>query len=169
MTVPLPGSFRYQTIDADGVPINCAVGGDGPPLMPHGYPQTHLIWHEVAPRLARDQTVVLTDLRSYGDSGKPDAGPSDAGYSKRAMARDQLLGMQALGFGRFAVVGHDCGARVAHRLALDAPEAVSALVVLGIVPDPPRAAARRRQVRPRLLPLVLPRGRRRSTRAADRQ
>jgi haloacetate dehalogenase len=131
----LPGSFRYRKIDADGVRINCAVAGDGPPLLLlHGYPQTHLIWHHVAPILAGEYTVVLTDLRGYGDSAKPAPGPGDAEYSKRAMARDQLLVMRALGFERFGLAGHDRGARVGHRLALDLPDAVSALAVLDIVP-----------------------------------
>ncbi|MER5389956.1 alpha/beta hydrolase [Saccharopolyspora sp. NPDC002686] len=135
MGVPLTSSFEQQTVDADGVRINCAVGGDGPPLLLlHGYPQTHLIWHHVAPALAAEHTVVLTDLRGYGDSDKPAPGPDDAEYSKRAMARDQLLVMRALGFERFGVAGHDRGGRVGHRLALDAPEAVSALAVLDIVP-----------------------------------
>ena len=110
------------------------VGGEGPPvLLLHGYPQTHLIWHEVAPALAQQHTVVLTDLRGYGDSDKP-APTSDELYAKRAMAADQLAVMRALGFDRFAVVGHDRGGRVGHRLALDAPGAVSALAVLDIVP-----------------------------------
>ncbi|GAA4075316.1 alpha/beta hydrolase [Actinomadura miaoliensis] len=135
MSVPLPTSFTYRTIDADGVRINCAVGGDGPPiLLLHGYPQTHLIWHHVAPRLATDHTVVLTDLRGYGDSDKPRPGQDDAEYSKRAMARDQLLVMRSLGFDRFGIAGHDRGGRVGHRLALDAPDAVTALAVLDIVP-----------------------------------
>ncbi|MGP4016060.1 alpha/beta fold hydrolase [Saccharopolyspora sp. 5N708] len=135
MSVPLPEWFAYQAVDAGGVRINCAVGGDGPPLLLlHGYPQTHLIWHHVAPELAADHTVVLADLRGYGDSDKPPAGPGDVEYSKRAMARDQLLVMRALGFERFGVAGHDRGGRVAHRLALDAPEAVSAVAVLDIVP-----------------------------------
>ncbi|WP_405058970.1 alpha/beta hydrolase [Kribbella sp. NBC_01505] len=133
MTIPLP--FSYQKIDADGIEINCAVAGSGPPLLLlHGYPQTHLIWHHVAPQLAADHTVVLTDLRGYGDSAKPAPTSGDREYSKRAMAHDQLLVMKALGFERFAVAGHDRGGRVAHRLALDAPEAVSALAVLDIVP-----------------------------------
>lgn len=135
MVVPLPDSFTYRLIDAEGVPINCAVAGDGPPvLLLNGYPQTHLIWHEVAPQLAAHHTVVLTDLRGYGDSGKPEPDQESARYSKRAMAHDQLLVMRSLGFDRFAVAGHDRGARVGHRLALDAPEAVSALAVLDIVP-----------------------------------
>ncbi|HEX8868973.1 MAG TPA: alpha/beta hydrolase [Lentzea sp.] len=124
-----------ELIDADGVRINCAVSGEGPPLLLlHGYPQTHRIWHHVAPRLAEQFTVVATDLRGYGDSAKPRPTAGDHEYSKRAMARDQLLVMNALGFDRFAVAGHDRGGRVAHRLALDAPEAVSALAVLDIVP-----------------------------------
>ncbi|MFC4947973.1 alpha/beta fold hydrolase [Pseudonocardia sp. GCM10023141] len=135
MSVPLPAAFRYRTIDAGGVGIRCAVAGDGPPvLLLHGYPQTHLIWHHVAPLLATDHTVVLADLRGYGDSTKPAPGPGDAAYSKRALARDQVLLMGALGFERFAVVGHDRGARVGHRLALDHPGAVRALAVLDVVP-----------------------------------
>ncbi|MET0134813.1 MAG: alpha/beta hydrolase [Kibdelosporangium sp.] len=133
MTIPLP--FAYRRIDAGDVRINCAVGGSGPPLLLlHGYPQTHVIWHEVAPILAADFTVVLTDLRGYGDSDKPPAGPTDVEYSKREMAKDQLAVMRELGFPRFAVAGHDRGGRVAHRLALDHPAAVSALAVLDIVP-----------------------------------
>jgi haloacetate dehalogenase len=133
MSVPLP--FTYHSINADGVRIRCAVGGDGPPLLLlHGYPQTHLIWHHVAPVLAATHTVVLADLRGYGDSAKPRPGDGDAEYAKRAMARDQLLVMNALGFDRFGIAGHDRGGRVGHRLALDAPEAVSALAVLDIVP-----------------------------------
>ncbi|MGW4487769.1 alpha/beta fold hydrolase [Amycolatopsis sp. NPDC004368] len=132
MSVPLPPSFRYRRVDVGGVRINCAVAGSGSPvLLLHGYPQTHLIWHEVAPRLAREFTVVLADLRGYGDSDKP---AGDEMYAKRAMAADQLALMAELGFDRFAVAGHDRGGRVAHRLALDAPDAVKALAVLDIVP-----------------------------------
>ncbi|MFI5930594.1 alpha/beta fold hydrolase [Actinoplanes sp. NPDC051494] len=135
MSVPLPPAFRYRRVDVGGVTINCAVGGAGPPLLLlHGYPQTHLIWHEVAPLLLDRHTVVLTDLRGYGDSDKPASGPGDPQYAKRTMAADQLAVMAALGFDRFAVAGHDRGARVAHRLALDAPGAVTALAVLDIVP-----------------------------------
>ncbi|MFC7649771.1 alpha/beta hydrolase [Streptosporangium lutulentum] len=103
-------------------------------LLLHGYPQTHLIWHHVAPVLARKHTVVLTDLRGYGDSDKPASTPDHGAYSKRAMAYDQLLVMRELGFDRFAVVGHDRGGRVGHRLALDHPRAVTRLAVLDIVP-----------------------------------
>jgi haloacetate dehalogenase len=133
LAVKLP--FQYRMIEADGVRINCAIGGEGPPvLLLHGYPQTHLIWHHVAPILARTHSVVATDLRGYGDSDKPPADPDHAEYSKRAMARDQMLVMRALGFDRFSVIGHDRGGRVGHRLALDHPEAVERLAVLDIVP-----------------------------------
>jgi pimeloyl-ACP methyl ester carboxylesterase len=108
MSVPLP--FTYKGIPVNGVHINCAVTGEGPPvLLLHGYPQTHLIWHHVAPRLASTHSVVLADLRGYGDSSKPAAGPDHAEYSKRAMAADQVGVMRELGFSRFAVVGHDRG------------------------------------------------------------
>ncbi|HTF49475.1 MAG TPA: alpha/beta hydrolase [Pseudonocardia sp.] len=134
MSVPLAPAFTYRTVDAGGVAINTATAGDGPPvLLLHGYPQTHLIWHLVAPAIAEEHTVVLADLRGYGDSGKP-APTSDAEYAKRAMAHDQLLVMRGLGFDRFAVVGHDRGARVGHRLALDEPASVTGLAVLDIVP-----------------------------------
>ena len=130
----LPG-FSRRTVDADGVRINVRVAGAGPPvLLLHGYPQTHLIWHRVAPVLAERFTVVLTDLRGYGDSGKPASDASHLPYSKRSMARDQLLVMRELGYDRFAVVGHDRGARAGHRLALDHPEAVTAFAALDIVP-----------------------------------
>ncbi|MBQ6641359.1 MAG: alpha/beta hydrolase [Saccharopolyspora sp.] len=135
MSVPLPDSFRRETVQVGDVRINTLVGGDGPPvLLLHGYPQTHLIWHGVAPALAEQHTVVLTDLRGYGDSDKPAGGPGHEGYSKRTMARDQVLVMRELGFERFAVAGHDRGGRVAHRMALDHPDAVRGLAVLDIVP-----------------------------------
>ncbi|AXK31674.1 alpha/beta hydrolase [Streptomyces armeniacus] len=131
----LPAAFAQHTVDADGVRIHTRVAGEGPPLLLlHGYPQTHLIWHHVAPALTAHHTVVLTDLRGYGDSGKPPSDGDHAPYAKRAMARDQLLVMRSLGFDRFAVAGHDRGARVAHRLTLDHPGAVSALAVLDVVP-----------------------------------
>ncbi|HWL96212.1 MAG TPA: alpha/beta hydrolase [Nocardioidaceae bacterium] len=135
MPVPLPRTFEHERIDADGVTINTWHAGSGPPvLLLHGYPQTYLIWHHVAPVLAAHHTVVLTDLRGYGDSDKPDSTADHAVYSKRAMAKDQHLVMQALGFDRYAVVGHDRGGRVAHRMALDFPNALSSLAVLDIVP-----------------------------------
>ena len=110
-------------------------GGEGPPLLLlHGHPQTHAIWHKVAPTLARHFSLVLCDLRGYGDSSKP-AGDADHGnYSKRVMARDMLRVMQSLGHERFAVLAHDRGARVAHRLAADHAGAVSRLVLLDIAP-----------------------------------
>jgi haloacetate dehalogenase len=135
VSVLLPESFTTRRTEVDGVGINFAIGGAGPPvLLLHGYPQTHLIWRRVAPELARDHTVVLADLRGYGDSDKPAPDAANEVYSKRAMARDQLLLMRSLGFDRFALVGHDRGARVSHRLALDAPEAVSRLALLDIMP-----------------------------------
>ena len=130
-----PG-FRAQRVPTeDGIEIQTRVGGSGPPLLVlHGHPQTHVIWHRVAPRLAERFTVVLADLRGYGDSSKP-AGTADHGnYSKRAMARDMLRVMQAFGHQRFAVLAHDRGARVTHRLAADHPQAVRRIVLLDIAP-----------------------------------
>jgi haloacetate dehalogenase len=135
MSVPLPATFRQLRIAVDGVSINTATAGTGPPvLLLHGSPQTHLIWHHVAPVLAAEYTVVLADLRGYGDSDKPGSTPDHEPYSKRTMARDQHQVMGKLGFERYAVVGHDRGGRVGHRLALDQPDAVTALAVLDIVP-----------------------------------
>jgi len=117
MTDFFPG-FARRRIATSGAEINLVTGGSGPPLLLlHGYPQTHLMWRKLAPRLAAEFTVVVPDLRGYGDSSKPPAGPDNAGYSKRALALDQVETMKALGFERFAVAGHDRGARVAHRLA----------------------------------------------------
>ncbi|HEY2192472.1 MAG TPA: alpha/beta hydrolase [Actinomycetospora sp.] len=131
----LPDPFEYRHIDADGTTIHAAVGGSGDPvLLLHGYPQTHLMWRHVARELARDHTVVVPDLRGYGASDKPTPDEDNVRYSKRAMAADQVAVMRALGFDRFALVGHDRGARVSHRLTLDHPEAVSRLAVLDIVP-----------------------------------
>jgi haloacetate dehalogenase len=130
----MPG-FRWRDIDADGVRIRAAVGGEGAPLLLlHGHPQTHLTWHKIAPQLARRFTVVATDLRGYGDSAKPEGGPEHVNYSKRAMAADQVAVMRALGHEQFAVVGHDRGGRVAHRMALDHPQTVTRLAVLDIAP-----------------------------------
>jgi len=127
--------FSLITIDADAVTIRARVGGNGPPLLLlHGNPQTHLMWHEVAPLLSRHFTVVATDLTGYGMSSKPGSQPDHAPYSKRAMARDQLAVMRKLGFERFFVAGHDRGGRVAYRMALDSPDAVGKLAVLDIVP-----------------------------------
>ncbi|GAA3465531.1 alpha/beta hydrolase [Nonomuraea roseola] len=110
-------------------------GGAGPPvLLLHGIPETHLMWHRVAPRLAERFTVVATDLRGFGASGTPPSTPDHAPYSMRAIARDQVGVMRALGYERFAVAGHDRGARCAYRMALDHREAVARLAVLDIVP-----------------------------------
>ena len=138
MTAPspvmLPG-FEYRRMDVEGVTINCAVRGSGPPvLLLHGYPQNHLTWREVAPVLAEDHTVVLADLRGYGDSGKPAPDAAGVVYSKRSMARDQVGLMRQLGFGQFQLVTHDRGARVGHRLVLDHPGTVTRLAILDIVP-----------------------------------
>ncbi|MBH0779828.1 alpha/beta fold hydrolase [Nocardia bovistercoris] len=129
------GFDQRRVPTGDGVEINVRTAGGGPPLLLlHGYPQTHVAWHKVAPALARSFTVVIPDLRGYGDSGKPDDDSTASAYSKRAMALDQVEVMRALGFSRFAVAGHDRGGRVVHRLCLDHPEAVSAAAVLDIVP-----------------------------------
>jgi haloacetate dehalogenase len=127
--------FELDTVDAGEARIRVRRGGSGPPvLLLHGYPQTHAMWHRVAPLLARDFTVVATDLRGYGDSSKPETTEDHEPYSKRAMARDQVAVMRSLGFEEFSVVGHDRGARCAYRMALDHPERVRRLAVLDIVP-----------------------------------
>jgi haloacetate dehalogenase len=134
MTDFFPG-FERRRIETSGAGINLVTGGSGPPLLLlHGYPQTHLMWRNLAPRLAAEFTVVAPDLRGYGDSSKPPAGPDNANYSKRALAQDQVETMAALGFERFAVAGHDRGARVAHRLARDHAERIERLALLDIVP-----------------------------------
>ncbi|MBI3326308.1 MAG: alpha/beta hydrolase [Nitrospinae bacterium] len=127
--------FEQRQITTSGTTINLVKGGDGPPLLLlHGYPQSHVMWHKIAPRLAADFTVIATDLRGYGDSGKPAGDPQHLTYAKRAMAQDQAEVMQQLGYETFAVVSHDRGARVAHRLALDHPQRVIRLAVLDIIP-----------------------------------
>ncbi|HTE40411.1 MAG TPA: alpha/beta hydrolase, partial [Steroidobacteraceae bacterium] len=127
--------FRSQRVDTGAATINTIVGGGGPPLLLlHGWPQNLLEWHRLAPKLAREFTVVATDLRGYGASGKPDSGERSVGYSKRSMAADQIAVMEQLGFKRFAVVGHDRGGRVAHRMALDHAERIERVAVLDIVP-----------------------------------
>ena len=129
-----PG-FRQQSIQTSGTTINVRIGGSGPPLLLlHGYPQTHIEWRKIAPELAKSFTVVMPDLRGYGDSGKPAGGEGHVNYSKRAMALDQVEVMTALGFDTFAFVGHDRGARVGHRLALDHPDRVTKLALLDICP-----------------------------------
>lgn len=127
--------FASDRLAVNGTSIHLVRGGSGPPvLLLHGYPQTHVMWHLVAPALAERFTVVCTDLRGYGDSGAPSSDASHESYSKRAMAEDQIAVMRQLGVERFAVVGHDRGARVARRLAVDYPDAVSRLALLDIVP-----------------------------------
>lgn len=132
---PLFPDFRPETLDVDGVQIMARVGGSGPPLLLlHGHPQTHAIWHRVAAPLAASHTVVMTDLRGYGDSSKPPGEPDHRNYAKRAMAWDQVQVMRQLGFDTFDILAHDRGARVAHRLALDHPAAVQRMVLLDVAP-----------------------------------
>lgn len=120
---------------SDGVEIRADVRGDGPAvLLLHGYPESRAMWREVAPVLAEHRTVVAADLRGYGASGKPAPAADGSTYAKRRMAEDQRELMRSLGFDAFEVVGHDRGARVAHRLALDHPEAVRRIAVLDVVP-----------------------------------
>jgi haloacetate dehalogenase len=127
--------FRQHSIKVANVTIECEVGGHGPPvLLLHGFPQDRLMWRRVAPQLAASFTVVCADLRGYGGSDAPPGGRRHEAYSKRAMAKDQVALMQALGFERFAVVGHDRGGCVAHRMALDFPAEIERLVLIDIVP-----------------------------------
>jgi haloacetate dehalogenase len=129
-----PGFTVEQVTVKDG-PVRLRRGGSGPPLLLlHGNPQTHFMWHAVAPALARRFTVVCPDLRGYGQSLKPPATPDHAPYAKTEMARDMVEVMEQLGHRRFLVGSHDRGARVAHRLALDYPDRVEKLAVLDIVP-----------------------------------
>ena len=131
-----PG-FVTQKIQTSGATIHTLRGGSGPPLLlVHGYPQTHVEWHKIAPRLAEKFTVVMADLRGYGDSSKPPDGENHVNYSKRAIALDLVEVMRALGFQRFAVVGHDRGGRVTWRLAVEHPDVVTKAVILDIVPSP---------------------------------
>ena len=126
--------FEYRQIDTSGARINVASHGKGTPvLLMHGYPESHLMWREVAPRLAEDFFVVCPDLRGYGYSSKPEGAVDHSNYSKRVMAQDMMEVMAALGHRRFLVAGHDRGGRVAYRLALDHPEAVQRLALLDIV------------------------------------
>jgi haloacetate dehalogenase len=127
--------FRLSTIETTQASIRVRHGGSGPPLLLlHGSPQTHVMWHLIAPRLAEEFTVIATDLRGYGDSSKPETTPDHKPYSKRVMAKDQIEVMRHLGFERFALCGHDRGGRVGYRMALDHPGVVSKLAVLDIVP-----------------------------------
>jgi haloacetate dehalogenase len=134
---PLFPGFTARRIQTSGAAIHTLVGGSGPPLLLiHGYPQTHVEWHKIAPALATRFTVVMTDLRGYGDSSKPPDGDNHANYSKRAMALDQVEVMRALGHERFAVVGHDRGGRVTWRMCVEHPERVTRAAILDIVPLP---------------------------------
>ena len=140
--VPAPGStlrffpgFTAERVKTSGAEIYVLKGGSGPPvLLLHGAPQTHISWRKVAPELAKTHTVIVPDLRGYGDSSKPADGENHVNYSKRAMALDQVELMRHYGVDRFPVIGHDRGGRVGHRLALDHPKAVTKLAVLDIVP-----------------------------------
>ncbi len=128
-------NFERKKVETGGAAINLAIGGSGPPLLLlHGYPQTHVMWHKVAPRLAEDFTVVAADLRGYGDSDKPPGDSEHYNYSKRAMAQDQVEAMASLGFTSFFLAGHDRGARVAHRLTKDHPNQILKLATLDIIP-----------------------------------
>jgi haloacetate dehalogenase len=127
--------FESLEINAGESGIFVRRAGSGPPLLLlHGFPETHLMWRDIAPMLAREFTVVCADLRGYGQSGCPPSSPDHAPYAKRVMARDMLAVMARLGFERFAVAGHDRGGRVAYRLALDRPECVTRLAVLDVLP-----------------------------------
>lgn len=128
-------AFETLRMERDGVALQVRRAGRGAPLLLlHGHPQTHAMWHRLAPQLAQRFEVVLMDLRGYGDSGRPAAGEQSAAYARREMARDALAVMGALGHARFQVLAHDRGARVAHRLALDHPQAVERMLLLDIAP-----------------------------------
>ena len=134
MTDLFPG-FREAVIGTAGAEIHCKIGGEGPPLvLLHGYPQNHAAWHRVAPVFARHFCCVIPDLRGYGQSSVPAPDNKHEVYSKRVMARDIVEVMHSLGHGRFSMLGHDRGARVAYRLALDVPERVERLGILEVIP-----------------------------------
>jgi haloacetate dehalogenase len=127
--------FLVQRIEISETTIFTRMGGAGPPLLLlHGFPETHHMWHRLAPLLSQRFTVVLADLRGYGESGCPPSTDDHAPYGKRAMAQDMIEVMQQLGFSRFFVIGHDRGARVAYRMALDHPETITHLAVFDIIP-----------------------------------
>jgi haloacetate dehalogenase len=128
-------NFKQQIITTTQVQINTFVGGKGfPLLLLHGYPQNYYMWHQICDRFSEDFTVIMTDLRGYGDSSKPPVNPDSRNYSKRVMAQDQVEVMSSLGYEQFYLVGHDRGARVAHRLTLDYPQKVEKLALLDIIP-----------------------------------
>jgi len=127
--------FDRSSVEIEGLKINYVIGGKGPAiLLLHGYPQTHVMWHKIADQLAEKFTVVASDLRGYGDSGKPPTDEIHTPYSKRESGNDQVSLMQSLGFYRFQLVGHDRGGRVGHRMALDHPNCIEKLVVMDIAP-----------------------------------
>jgi len=129
-----PG-FKSFKVKTSGSEINGVIGGSGPPiLLLHGAPQSHITWRKVAPTLAKTRTVIATDLRGYGDSGKPPDGDTHINYSKRAMALDQVEVMKHFGFDKFPVIGQDRGGRVTHRMALDHPDTITRAAVLDIIP-----------------------------------
>lgn len=131
---PIKG-VDYDRLRVGEADYLAGTAGEGPPvLLLHGFPQTHFCWRAVVPTLAEQRTVVVTDLRGYGDSTAPAGGPHGEGFSKREMARDLVELMARLGFERFAVVGHDRGARVAYRLALDQPRSVERVAILNVLP-----------------------------------
>jgi len=128
-----PNTYERR-VETQGAEIYARIGGEGPPLLLlHGYPQTHAMWHEIAPKLMERYTCVMADLRGYGFSSCPPNQPDNRPYSKRVMANDMVSLMKGLGHERFAVIGHDRGARVAYRLALDHKKPVACAVVLDIV------------------------------------
>jgi haloacetate dehalogenase len=128
-------AFKQQLIQTTQARINTLVGGRGKPLLLlHGYPQNYYMWHRICDRLTENFTVIMTDLRGYGDSSKPPGASNHSNYAKRAMALDQVEVMSSLGYEQFYLVGHDRGARVAHRLTLDYRQKVQKLALLDIVP-----------------------------------
>jgi len=131
----LLADFESLTFEVNGIEVAGHIGGSGSPLLLlHGHPQTRAIWHKVAPELMKHHTLVMTDLRGYGDSSKPQGTPDHSNYSKRVMAQDQVEVMKQLGFDRFDILAHDRGARVAHRMAMDHADSVSRLIMLDIAP-----------------------------------
>jgi haloacetate dehalogenase len=135
MLAPMLNGFISHTVHRDGVSLHTRIGGEGPPLLLlHGHPQSMVMWHRVAPTLARHFTLVLMDLRGYGDSARPTPDAAHTAHSKREMARDAIAVMAHHGYERFDVLAHDRGARVAHRLAADHPAAVQRLMLLDIAP-----------------------------------
>ena len=128
-----PGFARHH-IEIDGLTFHARSGGNGPPLLClHGYPQTHACWHKIAPKLSETNTVVVMDLRGYGQSAVPASAADHQPYSKRTMARDAVAVMRHLGHKQFTVMGHDRGGRVAYRMALDSPDAVARLILVDIL------------------------------------